>query len=248
MRGDEARVGADAPFDAVVADDVEAVDGGGVFRGHSAVGNRRPIHYVFEGGFTAGEEAADYPDTVVFLQFQFAGGGDFVVGGEGGYGLLEELELPLGDGGVGGAGAGALAVAPGKVADTGEERADVGQSGAEEDYAVDEGTLPDDDLFADGAGYLLAGVEELEWGVVRGTWCVMRGTWGVGRGGEELDAAAYLREADTGTKRHGIPAGRVVEENFSYLGKIFVGRWTLDVGRVFGRLADAWAVLPYYYQ
>ena len=53
-----------------------------------AVGNRLPIHYAFEGGFVAGEEAADNLDAVVFLQFEFAGGGYFVVGGEMGDCLL----------------------------------------------------------------------------------------------------------------------------------------------------------------
>ena len=178
----------DTPFDAVVADDVEAVDGGGIGALWSifqamvtvgrleAVGNRLPIHYAFEGGFVAGEEAAYDLDAVVFLQFEFAGGGYFVVGGEVGDGLLEELELALGDLGVGGAGAGALAVAPGEVADAGEEGSDVGQFGAEEDYAVDEGALFDYDFLADGAGDFLTGVEELDGGE-RGVGCAV---WSIG--------------------------------------------------------------------
>lgn len=155
------------------------------------------------------EEAAEDLDAVAFVEVQVARGGHFVVGGEAGDGLLEELELAFADVGVGGAGAGALPVAPGEVADLREETADVGELGTEEYYAVDEGTLSGDDLFADGTGDFLAGVEELYVGE---------------EVAKELDAAADLGEADTGTERHGIPAGRVFQEYFSYLGKIFLGR------------------------
>lgn len=197
----------DAPFDAVVADDVEAVDrftrrqtGYALSGWRGEVGNLPSIHYAggFHRGFVADEEAADYLDAVIFLQFEFAGGGYFVVGGEGGYGLLEEAELLIADFGVGGAGTGALPVAPGEVAYLGEEGSDVGEFGMEEDNAVDEGALLDHYLLADGAGDFFAGVEELRLGdtVV-----------------EELEAAAELCEAYAGAQGEGVPAGRIVEEN-----------------------------------
>ena len=122
------------------------------------------MSYAVEGGFVAGEEAADDFYAVVLFQLEFAGGGHFVVGGEAGDGLLEELELALGYLGIGGAGTRTLAIAPGEVADLGEKGTDVGQFCLEEDYGVYEGTLFGHYLLADGSRDLLAWVEELEGG------------------------------------------------------------------------------------
>ena len=169
----------------------------------------------------AGEEAADDFYTVVLFQLEFAGGGYFVVGGEAGYSALEEFELLLADVGVGCAGTCGLLIAPGEVADACEEGTDVGQLCLEEDYRVDEGALLDDDLFADGPRDFLAGVEELEGGErsigerssqYRSRGLSMDALRSIGFG-EELDAAADLGEADAGAERHGIPSGRVVEED-----------------------------------
>ena len=171
-----------------------------------------------EGGFMAGEEAANYLDAVVFPEFEFTGGGYFVVGGEAGDGLLEKLELALGYLGIGGAGTRTLAIAPGEIPDLGEKGTDVGQFCLEEYYGVYERTLFGYYLLADGSRDLLAGVEELEGGErsigERSSQYRSRGrSMGFG---EELDAAADLGEADAGAERHGIPTGRIVEEDLSY--------------------------------
>ena len=182
------------------------------------------MSYAVEGGFVAGEEAAYYLYAVVLFQLKFANGGYFVVGGELSDGLLEKLELALGYLGIGGAGTRTLAIAPGEVADLGEKGTDVGQFCLEEDYGVYEGTLFGHYLLADDSRYLLAWIEELEGGErsigERSSQYRSRGlSMGALRSmgfGEELDAAADLGEADAGAEQHGIPAGRIVEEDLSY--------------------------------
>ncbi len=72
--------------------------------------------------------------------------------------------MTFGDVGVGGSGTGVLAIAPGKVADFGEEPADVGELCSEEDDGVYEGAFADYDFLSDGASYFFAWIEEVDVG------------------------------------------------------------------------------------
>lgn len=154
-----------------------------------------------EGGVHAGEGASEYYDAVVFAEGEFADGGYLIVGSEAGDGLLEESELDGVDGGVRLAGTSAAAVAPCDVANPCEDAADVGEAGAEEYDATDEGALLVDYLFADGACDFLNGIEEFD---------------GREAGFEDVEAEEEFGVSDMWPEAHGIPTGGVIEEKISY--------------------------------